>query len=246
MSKYRVHLTIAGDQTEHLSQKLQEVAGLTAQGASDVIGSLGVVGQDYGFREARRVAGQIEMAGGQAMILPQESVDLEDERPLQIQVLDAEDQPLSGVTVHLHNENGEFSDAIEPAETTENGRATFSGFTTLVNEHFETYPPIWFDVEKGGEEFNVTHSAFQWPGFLDSSDDVIYVVQVAEETEEDTEPTDRQYRISGTVVNEKSREGLAGLRVQAWDRDVVHDDFLAAATTGRAGTFSLQIGRAHV
>ncbi|PQJ26818.1 hypothetical protein BSZ35_17950 [Salinibacter sp. 10B] len=240
MSEYRVHLTIAGDQTEHLTQKLQEVAGLTAQGASDVIGRLGVVGQDYGFREARRVAGQIEMAGGQAMILPQESVDLEDGRPLQIQVLDAEDQPLSGVTVHLHNENGEFSDAIEPAETTENGRATFSGFTTLVNEHFETYPPIWFEVEKGGDEFNVTHSAFQWPGFLDSSDDVIYVVQVAEETEEDTEPTDRQYRISGTVVNEKSREGLAGLRVQAWDRDVVHDDFLAAATTGRAGSFSLQ------
>jgi len=238
MSEYCVHLTIAGEQTDQLTQKLQEVAGLTAQEAQEVIDRLGVVGRDYTFREARRVAGPIEMAGGQAMILPQDSIDLKEGRPLRIQVLDEADKPLSGATVHIRSKNDGFTEAIEPAETNEEGRVTFSAFTTLVNEYFETYPPIWFEVKKGGEEYEVTHSAFQWPGFLDS-DDIIYVVKVAGESAEEAEPTDRQYRVSGTVVNEKSREGLSGLTVQAWDRDVVHDDFLATAATGTDGAFSL-------
>lgn len=39
------------------------------------------------------------------------------------------------------------------------------------------------------------------------------------------------YRISGHVVGSKTRQGAVGLRVQAWDKDLVCNDLVGSAVT---------------
>lgn len=46
-------------------------------------------------------------------------------------------------------------------------------------------------------------------------------------------------RVKGTIVEEESGQPLAGLRVRAYDKDLVFDDDLGEATTDEAGRFEI-------
>ncbi len=46
--------------------------------------------------------------------------------------------------------------------------------------------------------------------------------------------------VTGHVLHQTTGVGLAGLRVEAWDRDMVYDDFLASAVTDDNGDFQLK------
>lgn len=48
------------------------------------------------------------------------------------------------------------------------------------------------------------------------------------------------YRIYGHVIDHSTHQGMPGVRVEAWDHDVVYDDMLGSTTTNQCGDFHLE------
>ena len=61
------------------------------------------------------------------------------------------------------------------------------------------------------------------------------------------------FRINGHVIDETTRDGISGLRVEAWDKDLLLTTLLGSTLTGDQGAFHLefpdssigQIGGSH-
>ena len=53
------------------------------------------------------------------------------------------------------------------------------------------------------------------------------------------------YRISGRVIDRETRRGVAGARVEAWDKDLVFDDLVGGAVTDAAGAFLIEFDESY-
>lgn len=47
------------------------------------------------------------------------------------------------------------------------------------------------------------------------------------------------YHINGSVIDSKNKRGIAGLRVEAWDKELIFDDPVGSTFTGQRGAFRM-------
>ena len=50
---------------------------------------------------------------------------------------------------------------------------------------------------------------------------------------------DKRYQIKGQIIDITSQMGIPGLRIEAWDKDLLIDDFLGETSTTEDGWFRL-------
>ncbi|GEM_PF-1510869 len=55
----------------------------------------------------------------------------------------------------------------------------------------------------------------------------------------------RVFKITGKVISSESREGIKGLRVEAWDKDLLVNDMVGSAITGEGGAFRIQFDESY-
>ena len=57
--------------------------------------------------------------------------------------------------------------------------------------------------------------------------------------------TGKIFHIQGKVIDCENRQGIANLRVEAWDKDLLFDDLVGCAETDDQGTFQIQFDESH-
>ena len=55
----------------------------------------------------------------------------------------------------------------------------------------------------------------------------------------------KSFRINGQVRNRGAKQGVVGVRVEAWDNDLLFDDRVGAADTGADGSFQIAFDQSH-
>src|ERR1041385_1276722 len=57
--------------------------------------------------------------------------------------------------------------------------------------------------------------------------------------------SEEKYRIIGTVISSSTRQGVAGARVEAWDKDLRVNDLVGSAVTTEDGSFVIEFDSSY-
>jgi hypothetical protein len=55
----------------------------------------------------------------------------------------------------------------------------------------------------------------------------------------------KMFRINGKVVDRKTKQGVAGLKVKAWDKNLVVNDLVGSTTTDEKGAFRIEFAESY-
>jgi len=53
------------------------------------------------------------------------------------------------------------------------------------------------------------------------------------------------FHLSGRVIDRATSQGLADLRVEAWDKDLLCDDLVGSAVTNEQGAFQIEFSESY-
>jgi hypothetical protein len=56
---------------------------------------------------------------------------------------------------------------------------------------------------------------------------------------------ERKFRITGQVISQQTRQGIHGLKVEAWDKDLIFDDMVGSAVTDEQGAFEITFNESY-
>ncbi|MCQ3976648.1 MAG: hypothetical protein DPW09_24715, partial [Anaerolineae bacterium] len=96
-------------------------------------------------------------------------------------------------------------------------------------------PVLFFKVYRDNELLASTENSVVWSIKNSRQEIVIEIEDPSLATQAAT--TESGYRIIGRVIDRPSRQGVTGLRVEAWDDGLGTDDFLGQATSDEEGRF---------
>lgn len=57
--------------------------------------------------------------------------------------------------------------------------------------------------------------------------------------------SEKKFRIQGKVIDHQTRQGVANLRIEAWDKDLLFDDLVGSAITDEQGAFRMQFDETY-
>ena len=147
---------------------------------------------------------------------------------------------IRGVRVEAWDRDPFVTDLIGTAVTNERGWFRIEFDRTYHAEwSLDRTPDVYFKVMRGDDALAVTA-----PGVLRDLEagDTTVTVEI-DQTPGFT--AHLPFRLTGQVLDRSTRAGIAWLRVEAWDRDVLADDLVGSAVTDAQGAFTVAFHRSY-
>lgn len=144
-------------------------------------------------------------------------------------VLSADGKAVGGVLVFLFDEKKQKVGAVEPIKTNENG------YFILETEDIKKLPDA---VYAGVSPREINPQSLKPEAGKTDYVEIVLVRKGSPPTEVPPVPTAKGWTITGRILDAKG-EGLPGLIVKVYDKDVFDDDFLGETRTNERGIYSV-------
>ncbi|REL37867.1 hypothetical protein DYD21_08795 [Rhodohalobacter sp. SW132] len=232
---FQLHLIATGPNKEAVINKIAELTSKSPEESTRIVQELDMVQHNLEEREAKRLQRELTSVGAQVMLLPAGDFTLPRGKPLLLQLLDENEQPLAGASVQINTRNDQFNLAIDSAISNDEGNVSITNFSDLVTEFFEELPPFWLQVVQNDNTYKPIHQAFNWQTFSNYPE-TRFLVQIRS-----TEQRNglKEHSVSGTVYSSRG-VGVPGLKAIAVHKSLGDDVILGDGKTDEKGGYTIE------